>query len=70
MSQEISEMAQMLGNKADALSATVISVDDDVLEIMDPETFQSALATRPRDLKVQPGEEVKVIRTKDVFIIL
>ena len=70
MSQEISEMAQILGNKADALSATVISVDDDVLEIMDPETFQSALATRPRDLKVQPGEEVKVIRTKDVFIIL
>ena len=70
MSQEISEMAQILGNKADALSATVISVDEDVLEIMDPETFQSALAARPRDLKVQPGEEVKAIRAKEEFIIL
>jgi nonsense-mediated mRNA decay protein 3 len=70
MSQEISEMAQILGNKADALSATVISVDDDVLEIMDPETFQSALAARPRDMKVGPGEEVKVVRTGDGFIII
>ena len=70
MSQEISEMAQILGNKADALSATVISVDDDVLEIMDPETFQSALAARPRDMKVGPGEEVKVVRTVDGFIII
>ena len=70
MSQEISETARILGNKADALSAMVISADDDVLEIMDPETFQSALAARPRDLKVGPGEEVKVIRTADGFIII
>jgi len=70
MSQEISEMAHILGNKADALSATVISVDEDVLEIMDPETFRSALAARPKDLKIGPGEEVKVVRTGDGFIII
>ncbi len=70
MSQESSETAEVLGNKADALSATVISVDDDVLEIMDPETFRSALAARPKGLQVQPGEEVMVVRTGDGFIIL
>ena len=70
MSQENSEAAVVLGNKADALSATVISGDDDVLEIMDPETFRSALAARPKDLQVSPGEEVNVVRTGDGFIIL
>ncbi|MDD1735244.1 MAG: 60S ribosomal export protein NMD3 [Methanothrix sp.] len=70
MSQENSEAAVVLGNKADALSATVISADDDVLEIMDPETFRSALAARPKDRQVSPGEEVNVVRSGDGFIIL
>ena len=70
MSQENSEAVEVLGNKANAQSATVISVDDDVLEIMDPETFRSALAPRPRNLAIQSGEEVKVVRTGDGFIIL
>ena len=48
----------------------MISKDDDVLEIMDPETYRAALAARPRDLQVGPGEEVKVVRTADGFIVL
>lgn len=70
MSEENSEVVEILGNIADALAATVISTDDDVLEIMDPETYRSALAARPRDLLVEPGEEVKVVRTADGFIVL
>ena len=70
MSEENSETVEILGNRADALTAMVISKDDDVLEIMDPETFRSALASRPRDLQVEPGEEVKVVRTADGFIVL
>ncbi|HUS74580.1 MAG TPA: 60S ribosomal export protein NMD3 [Methanothrix sp.] len=70
MSEENSETMEILGNKADALVATVISKDDDVLEIMDPETYRAVLAARPRDLKVEPGEEVKVVRTADGFIVL
>src|SRR5512137_1847793 len=49
MSEENSETAEILGNRADALLATVISMDEDVLEILDPETFRAALAARPRD---------------------
>ncbi|MCX6676867.1 MAG: NMD3-related protein [Methanothrix sp.] len=70
MSEENSETVEILGNRADALAATVISKDDDVLEIMDPETYRTALAARPRDLQVEPGEEVKVVRTADGFIVL
>jgi nonsense-mediated mRNA decay protein 3 len=70
MSEENSETMEVLGNKADALVATVISKDDDVLEIMDPETYRAVLAARPRDLQVEPGEEVKVVRTADGFIVL
>ncbi|MFA6373815.1 MAG: 60S ribosomal export protein NMD3 [Methanothrix sp.] len=70
MNEENSETVAILGNKADALAATVISKDDDVLEIMDPETYRAAFAARPRDLQVEPGEEVKVVRTADGFIVL
>mgnify|MGYP001159236573 CR=1 FL=1 len=70
MSEEDSKTVEILGNKADALAATVISKDDDVLEIMDPETYGAVLAARPKDLQVEPGEEVKVVRTADGFVIL
>ena len=70
MNEENSEAVPILGNRADALAATVISKDDDVLEIMDPETYRTAFAARPRDLQVEPGEEVKVVRTADGFIVL
>jgi nonsense-mediated mRNA decay protein 3 len=70
MNEEDSETVEILGNRADALAAMVISRDDDVLEIMDPETYRAAFAARPRDLQVEPGEEVKVVRTADGFIVL
>ncbi len=70
MSEESSEIVEILGNKTDAKVAMVISEDDDVLEIMDPETYRAAFAARPRDLQVKPGEEVRVVRTADGFIVL
>lgn len=70
MSEESSETVEVLGNKSDAKAAMVISEDEDVLEIMDPDTYQTALAARPRDLPVKPGEEVMVVRTADGFIVL
>jgi nonsense-mediated mRNA decay protein 3 len=70
MSEEDAEAIEVLGNKADALFATVISYDDNAIEIMDPETFRSALAARPRGKEVQCGDEVKVVRTGDGFVVL
>ncbi len=70
MNEENSETVEILGNRADAQAATVISEDDDVLEIMDPETYRTAFAARPKNMQVGPGEDVKVVRTVDGFIVL
>jgi nonsense-mediated mRNA decay protein 3 len=70
MSEENSESVEILGNRSDAKAAMVISGDENVLEIMDPETYKTAFAARPRDLQVEPGEEVKVVRTADGFIVI
>ena len=70
INEENSETVEILGNRADALKAMVITKDNDVLEIMDPETFKSALASRPKDMQVEPGEEVDVVRTANGFIVI
>lgn len=70
LSEENAETVEILGNKADAVKATVVSADSDVLEILDPETFKTGLASRPKDLLIEPGAEVTVVRTVDGFIVL
>jgi nonsense-mediated mRNA decay protein 3 len=70
LGEENIETVKVLGNKADALKGVVISKDDDVLEIMDPETYKISLAARPKGIEVEPGEEITVVRTVDGFIVL
>ncbi len=70
LSEENAENVEILGNRADARRATVISEDHDILEILDPETFRVALAPRPKDLEIKSGEEVVVVRTVNGFIVL
>lgn len=61
---------EILGNKSDAKRAIVVAKDEKVLEIMDPESYKTAFASRPRELKVEPGEEVKVIRTVNGLVVV
>lgn len=70
LSDETSEAVEILGNKADAQEAVVIARDDNVLEIMDPDTYRSALAPRPAKSESKPGESVQVVRTAKGFIVL
>ncbi len=70
LTEENIEGVEALGNKADAIKAVVVTKDKDVLEIMDPENYKIALAPRPRDFDVEPGEEVKVIRTPNGFVVV
>ncbi len=70
LNEENSEHVEILGNRDKAQKAMVVAEDEDILEILDPETFRTALATRPKDLKIKPGEEVSVLRTVDGFIVL
>ncbi len=61
---------KILGNKSDVQRAVVIAKDENVLEIMDPESYKTAFASRPRDFKVEPGEDVKVIRTVNGLVVV
>jgi len=61
---------EVLGNTADAQKAIVTAKDEKVLEIMDPVTYRSAFASRPKGLDVNPGEEVVVVRTVKGFVVL
>ena len=70
LSEESAENVEVLGNRAEAQKAMVVSEDHDILEILDPETFRTALAPRPKDLEIKSGEEVKVVRTVNGFIVL
>lgn len=70
LSDENSETVEILGNRADAKEAVMISKDDKVLEIMDPETYKTVLAPRPSKIESVPGESVQVVRTAKGFIVL
>ncbi|MFB3763985.1 MAG: 60S ribosomal export protein NMD3 [Methanotrichaceae archaeon] len=70
LTEEDVDDASILGNRADAAKAVVITKDKDVLEIMDPENYKAALAPRPRNFEVEPGEEVLVIRTPNGFVVV
>lgn len=60
----------VLGNRADAQKAVVVAKDERVLEILDPQSYKTAVAARPRGMEVKEGEEVVVVRTGDGFIVL
>lgn len=68
--EEDAETIEVLGNRADAKKAIVTAKDEKVLEIMDPDTYRTAFASRPKGLDVDPGEEVIVIRTVKGFVVL
>lgn len=65
-----SEQVEILGHRSDAKQALVVAVDRDAIEIMDPESYEMAFASRPKDFEVSPGEEVAVVRTAKGFVVL
>ena len=68
--EEDAEKIVVLGNRADAKRAVVVAKDDKVLEILDPDSYQIAVASRPSRFAVDEGEEVLVVRTGEGFIVL
>jgi len=70
LTEEDIDKVKALGNRADAEKAVVVTKDKDVLEFMDPENYKIALAPRPRELDVEPGGEIEVIRTPNGFVVV
>lgn len=70
LKEEDVEGIPVLGNRADARKAVVVAKDERVLEILDPESYKAAFASRPKSLIINEGEEVDVVRTAEGFIVL
>ena len=61
---------EVLGNRFDARKTVVVGKDERVLEILDPDSYKTVVASRPKGLDVKEGEEVMVVRTGEGFIVL
>jgi 60S ribosomal export protein NMD3 len=68
--EEDAARAIVLGNRADARKAMVVAKDEKVLEFLDPDSYEVAVASRPKSLDISVGEEVVVVRTGEGFIVL
>jgi nonsense-mediated mRNA decay protein 3 len=59
-----------LARRSDVASAVLISDEGRTIQVMDPETFQSVILKRPEFLNVEPGNEIKIIKTtKGIFVM-
>ena len=70
LSEEIAKKAQLLGNRAEVERSMVVAEDEDVVEIMDPESFKTVSLSKPRGVEGVLGQEVDVLRSREGMIIL
>jgi nonsense-mediated mRNA decay protein 3 len=58
------------GNVSDAKKTTVVDASGDELQILDPENYRVVTIKKPKDLRIESGGEVKVVKTrKGIFIL-
>jgi len=70
LSPEDVEDVLVLGNRSSVARAVVVAGDRDVLEVLDPESYRTVSASRPRLLEAKPGDEVEFLRFRDEIILL
>ncbi|HPJ84117.1 MAG TPA: 60S ribosomal export protein NMD3 [Methanothrix sp.] len=70
LSEDDSEDVIVIGNRSSAERAVVVAADRDVLEVLDPESYRTVSASRPRILEAKPGDEVEFLRFRGDLILL
>ncbi|MCL2863258.1 MAG: NMD3-related protein [Methanimicrococcus sp.] len=56
--------AKLLGNTADAKDAVLVAVEENGIQILDPETFETVTIKKPMLFSALPGSEIKVFKTE------
>ena len=56
--------AKFLGNTADALNAVLITIEENGIQILDPETFETVTIQKPISFNALSGSEIKVFKTE------
>ncbi len=70
ISEEEAEAAEIIGDVSRAKKSVVISIDESVVEVLDPDSYKTVLAIRPAGMKLESGSEVKVVRTDRGLFLL
>lgn len=70
LSEEDVDQVQILGNRSQSQRSVVVAGDVDVLDILDPDSYQTISISRPRKLVVGPGQDVDVIRLDGHVFVL
>ncbi len=59
-----------LGRRQDAVLAVLVAEEDNVIQVLDPETYETVTVKRPEFLSAEPGDEIKVIKTaKGIYVL-
>ncbi len=59
-----------LGRRQDAFSAVLVSDEGKTIQVMDPETYETVTIKRPEFLGVEPGNEIRVVKTtKGIYVL-
>lgn len=70
LSPEEADNAEILGKKDTVERGIVIFVDDNSVEILDPVSYRTVIATKPRHIHVEAGKEIEFLRTDTELILL
>jgi len=59
-----------LGRREDAVSAVLVSDEGRTIQVLDPHTYETITVKRPEFLSVEPGNEIKIVKTeKGIFVL-
>ncbi|MGF3494846.1 MAG: 60S ribosomal export protein NMD3 [Methanothrix sp.] len=70
ISEDEADAAEIIGDSSKARKSVVISVDESVVEVLDPESYRTVLTIRPAGMKLESGAEVKVLHTDRGMFLL
>ncbi len=59
-----------LGRKDDAVPAVLVAAEGKTIQVLDPHTYETITVKRPEFLGVEPGNEIKIVKTeKGIFVL-
>ncbi|MEA3282449.1 MAG: NMD3-related protein [Euryarchaeota archaeon] len=62
--------AARLGSRADAVTAVLVAIEKDMVQVLDPETYETVLLKKPTFLHAEAGSDVCVIKTAEGLFLL
>jgi len=62
--------AVRLGSRAGAVTAVLVAIEKDTVQVLDPETYETVLLKAPAFLHAEAGSDVCVIKTAEGLFLL